>query len=243
MMKDLQVLVISLKESDQRRARVEAELRDTGLRWRFLDAVDGSALHLPSVSFDALRVKRLLGFELTPKEVGCYLSHLNAWRACIHQQCPTLIFEDDFVVKPHLTSVLKELVEIKERWQIVRLQALCESSSQLISQHDGWQLVSNSSDPLGATAYLIHPVSANALLTHGGDIYEPLDHYLEHREKHGLNVLAVKPYPVEVFDRTRASSTITDRPERPVIRGWGKWARSWHRWLDRRFSSRPWFPR
>lgn len=242
-MNPLQILVISLKHSKDRQAKVAAEMAKTTLEWRFLDAVDGSKLDLATVSYDGPKVKRLLGFELTPKEIGCYLSHMKAWQACIDSNQSTLILEDDFIVQPHLGAVLKTLLDGYQNWQIVRLQALCDSQTSQVADFGQYQLVQNADDPLGATAYLIKPSSAKLLLENSIDIYEPLDHFIEHHEKHGLTVLAVKPYPITVVDPTRETSTITDRPDRQSIHGCRKLVRSVARLMDRCFSNKPWFPR
>jgi len=242
-MSPLQILVISLKHSMDRQAKVAIEMAKTGLAWRFLDAVDGSKLDISQVPYDAAKVRRLLGYELTPREIGCYLSHMKCWQACVAAGLPTLILEDDFVVQPHFEALLKTLVDEYKDWQIVRLQALCDSGHALIAEFGGYQLVQNDSDPLGATAYLVNPSSARVLLESSTDIYEPLDHYIEHREKHGLQMLAVMPYPVTVADMTRATSTITDRPGRMSVRGSKKYLRSVHRFLDRYLSRHPYFPK
>ncbi len=242
-MNPLQILVISLKHSKDRQAKVAAEMAKTTLEWRFLEAVDGSKLDLATVSYDGPKVKRLLGFELTPKEIGCYLSHMKAWQACVDSNQPTLILEDDFIVQPHLEAVLKTLVDGYQNWQIVRLQALCDSRTSQVADFGQYQLVKNADDPLGATAYLIKPSSAKLLLENSIDIYEPLDHFIEHHEKHGLTMLAVKPYPITVVDPTRETSTITDRPDRQSLHGYRKLLRSVERLMDRCFSSKPWFPR
>lgn len=242
-MNSLQVLVISLQHSKDRQAKVASEMAKTQLEWSFLDAVDGSKLDLATVAYDSAKVKRLLGFELTPKEIGCYLSHLKAWQACVANNQPTLIFEDDFVVQPHLEAVLNTLLADSQAWEIVRLQALCDSPASVVADFGAYRLVRNAEDPLGATAYLVQPSSAKLLIQHSVDIYEPLDHFIEHHEKHGMRMLAIKPYPVEVVDPTRATSTITDRPDRRPIHGWKKFKRSLNRLLDRSFSANPWFPR
>ena len=242
-MTSIQILVISLKDSQARQAKVSAELAKTPFPWRFIDAVDGRKLDLTTVPYAGDKVRRLLGFELTAKEIGCYLSHMQAWRDCVAAGVPTLIFEDDFVIEPHFVDAVKALLARPESWQIVRLQALCASNFKQVEQLQEWQLVQNDSDPLGATAYLIQPETARRLLASSTEIYEPLDHYIEHVEKHGLQMLALLPYPVTVVDPTRATSTITDRPERPPIKGLQKISRSFYRLLDRQFSANPWFPR
>jgi glycosyl transferase family 25 len=242
-MRTLQTLVISLQHSEQRRIKVAQQMAKTSLTWRFLDAVDGALLDLEKFPYKAQKVKRLLGFELTPKELGCYMSHMKAWQACVNENIPTLIFEDDFVVESTLVPVLNALLQPNEPWELVRLQALCESEEVTIKSYGEFRLVVNKGDPLGATAYLINPASARRLLEKSAEIYEPLDHYIEHIEKHGVVMMAVKPYPVTVTDPTRATSTITDRPDRASIRGLRKLVRSFHRLLDRSFSPNPYFPK
>lgn len=239
----IQILVISLKHSTARQEKVAREMARTDLPWRFLDAVDGSKLDMGTVPYHAAKVQRLLGFEMTPKEVGCYMSHMKAWQACVDQNLPTLVFEDDFVVEPHLEKTLQTLLSEHKQWDIVRLQALCDSADELVRDFGEYRLVRNGSDPLGATAYLVNPASAQQLLACSSEIFEPLDHYIEHPEKHGLNMLAIKPYPITVVDLTRATSTITDRPDRLSVKGWKKIRRSIYRQLDRMFSVNPWFPR
>lgn len=239
----VQILVISLRDSLDRRVKVSQQMSTTSLDWKFVDATDGSKLNMSEVAYNQEKVRRLLGFELTAREVGCYLSHMSCWRACVEAGRPTLIFEDDFVVLPHFEAVLKKLVLDYSDWQIVRFQALCESGNATVVSFGDYQLVKNDSDPLGATAYLINPSSAQTLLDNSTEIYEPLDHYIEHREKHGLQMLAVLPYPITVVDLSRATSTITDRPDRRPLKGFRKLIRSSFRLLDRNFSRNPWFPK
>jgi len=87
---------------------------------------------------------------------------------------------------------------------------------------------------------LLKPKIAQSLINSSSEIYEPVDHFLEHYEKHGLQFLAVRPYPVDI---SRAKSTIDDRSEREPIKGIHKKLRSIARALDRVLSSSPWFPK
>ena len=239
----LQVLVISLQRSPERRSKVAGELGRTNLRWSFLDAVDGRRLDLGTVPYSVRKVERLLGFGLTRSEIGCYMSHMAAWRACVERNEPTLVLEDDFVLQPHLHEVLHTLLTRCTDWEMVRLQALIETEDQLVREFDTFRLVRNTGDPLASTAYLVQPNAAKRLLEASTEIYEPLDHFIEHLSKHGVEMLAVKPYPVIVRDLRPTASTITDRPERRPVRGWRKIARSLHRWVDRVISPNPYFPR
>jgi glycosyl transferase family 25 len=186
-------------------------------------------------------VKRLLGFALTPNEIGCFLSHRAAWQACIASQTPTLVFEDDFLLLPHFEHCVEQLTRHPKDWQIVRFQALIETPDDKLKAFEQFELVRNHADPLGATAYLIQPAAAEVLVAYSKEIYEPLDHFLEHHSKHGQVTMAAKPYPVDI---TKVVSTIADRPnDRQPIKGLAKNIRSFYRWVDRTFAKDPWFPR
>jgi glycosyl transferase, family 25 len=238
---NLQTVVISLLRSPQRRDKVRSELSKTNLAWSFIDAIDGSQLRSLPPEYKPRKVNRLLGFELTPNEIGCFLSHKKAWQTCLKSNRPTLIFEDDFVLLPHFENTLQLLLEKFHDWQLIRLQGLAESRCDIVETIGDISVVKNRSDPVGATAYIIKPEAAKILIEYTKDIYEPLDHFLEHKSKHGVEMLAVKPYPVDI---SKAKSTISDRPDdRKPIKGLRKKMRSISRVLDRIFSEDPWFPK
>jgi glycosyl transferase family 25 len=237
---NLQTVVISLLRSPQRREKARSELSKTNLNWSFLDAVDGSQLQSYPPEYQSRKVKRLLGFDLTPNEIGCFLSHKKAWQTCLESNQATLIFEDDFILLPHFEKTLGLLLTEFHDWQLIRLQSLANSSHVTIRTIGDISIVKNLSDEVGATAYILKPEAARILIEQARDIYEPLDHFLEHEQKHGVEMLAVKPYPVDI---SKAPSTISDRSDRESLRGIRKQMRSLNRLLDRAFAKDPWFPK
>jgi glycosyl transferase family 25 len=236
----IQILVISLKRSLDRRKQAEKEMQKISLPWAFLDAVDGSALVVPPVEYKSNKVKRLQGYALTLNEIGCYLSHKEAWKCCVEKNVPTLILEDDFVLSSNFEKILNALLNEVTEWSFLRLQGLYEVDFKNVFEQSELTLVKNQGDPVGATAYLLKPLVAARLIKHSVDIYEPVDHFLEHYQKHGLEFLALRPYPIDI---TRAKSTIADRPERAPVKGLQKRIRSLARLVDRVFSKEPWFPK
>jgi len=238
-MRNLQTLVISMLRSPDRRQRASEELAKTTIDWQFLDAVDGKLLEFPIPEYDAKKVERLLGFSLMAGEVGAFLSHKKAWQACIDQNKPTLIFEDDFILFPQFEKTIDYLLNEYTEWNLVRLQALEDSPFNVIKDVGTWVIAKNQIDALGCTAYLVKPAAALKLIEGARSIYEPIDHYIEHKAVHGLSFLAVRPYPSGI---SRTPTTVY-RPERTPTRGWKKMRRSIYRWIDRTFSPHPWFPR
>ena len=236
----LQVFVISLERSTERRKRVEEQLNQTGLQWHFLNAVDGYALTSMPLSYKKSKVKMLQGYELTAGEIGCFLSHIKAWELCLENNVTTLVFEDDFIVGPNFNSVVDDLMLISDKWNLVRLSGIYETEHQVLQKRGGYDLSKNLGEPCGTAAYMIQPAAAKILLKNAADIYEPVDHFLEHYSKHGLTCLAAKPYPIGL---AHTKSTITDRPGRLPVKGFRKTLRSVFRLIDRTFSPHPWFPK
>jgi glycosyl transferase family 25 len=236
----IQIYVISLERSVDRRKRVEEQLNKTNIQWNFLDAVDGYALPQMPSSYQKSKVKRLQGYELTPGEIGCFLSHIKAWDLCLKNNTTTLVFEDDFLVGENLEVVIEDLLSIADHWSLVRLSGIYETNHQILINRPSYGLVKNLGEPCGTAAYMIQPEAAKILLQSVADIYEPVDHFLEHYSKHGLHCLAAKPYPIGLAN---SKSTITDRPGRLPVKGLRKIIRSFFRFIDRQISPSPWFPK
>ena len=236
----IQILVISLKRSPGRREKVIRELSPLSLPWSFLDAEDGSLMKTFPLEYKPSKVMRLQGYALTANEIGCYLSHKKAWQRCVDANLPTLILEDDFTLADNFQYQLIDILENADQWNFLRLQGLYDVPHTKIIQIGSISIAKNIGDAVGATAYLLKPSIAKKLIESSHEIYEPVDHFLEHYHKHHLEYLAIRPYLVDI---TRAQSTIDDRPERRPIKGLLKIKRSIYRILDRCFNSDPWYPR
>jgi glycosyl transferase family 25 len=236
----VKTIVISLQRAQERRKNAEKQLISHSADWEILEAIDGLRLQNFPLEYNEKKVGRLLGFSLTLSEIGCFLSHREAWLKCIEKNTPTLILEDDFVLSPNIHEAINCLLENQDLWDIARLQALTDSAHVVKKECKNFKIVHNDGDPLGATAYLLKASSAKKLIIHSNEIFEPLDHFLEHSKKHGLKMAAIKPYPVTT---NGSDSTIFDRPQRIPISGFKKIKRSLARSIDRFFSSRPWFPK
>ena len=231
--------VISLKFATERQAASRKQLDKLGIKWDFIDAVDGRLINDEISEYPRKKVNRLLGFEMTPSEIGCYLSHKDAWRKISKGTKLGLVFEDDFQLMDTFTKAIEFACDNEDEWEILRLQGLTDVPYVSRVKTEEFSIVDNEGDPLGATAYLITPESATRLLQSSTFIYEPLDHFIEHSKKHGCNVKALRPYPVKA---SGVETTIPDRPytERSV-KGIRKLKRSFFRLVDRKLSKDPWF--
>lgn len=235
-----QLLVISLERSLVRREQVRRELSKTKLNWNFINAIDGSKFLDFPIEYNQNKVSRLLGYSLSKNEIGCFLSHKQAWKSCVESNKITIVLEDDICISNFFENGLDELYRNQNYWGLIRLQALNESEYSLVKKLNLIEIIKNKSDPVGATAYIVKPEVAKRLINSSDEIYEPVDHYLEHVEKHGVEMLATLPYLVR---NSGVSTTIGDRPMRNSVRGFKKIKRSICRQFDRWTSPNPWFPK
>ena len=126
-MPPIYTLIISLKRSEARRTAVEDALKLSTLNWEILEGIDGLQLQHSPPEYRETKVTKMLGFPLTPSEVGCFLSHRLAWIKCIEKNSLTLILEDDFLIKPNFEESLSILTSQYLEWDIARLQGLVDT--------------------------------------------------------------------------------------------------------------------
>ncbi|MFC6687900.1 glycosyltransferase family 25 protein [Jhaorihella thermophila] len=117
--------VINLAPNVERMRNSARQLEAQGLPWRRIDAVNGWELSEDEIArvYDARANARRGKYPLVPAEIGCYLSHIEAWRAIAASDQPGgFIFEDDFAANGTLGPVLRALVEDEPRdWDMVKL--------------------------------------------------------------------------------------------------------------------------
>jgi len=237
---NLKIVVISLKRATDRRIAVEKQFSGINLVWEFLDATEGYQYQPSAKEYDAKKVQKLQGYQITPAEIGCFVSHRRAWEMCLSEQRPTLIFEDDFVLLPQFYEAIQLIMATNTPWEALRIQGLQDTHHNVIEHIGSFEIVQNIDDPIGLAAYILRPAGAEKLIANGQEIYEPVDHYFEHIKKNSLVIHAIRPYIVEV---SLAPSTIDDRPDRKPAKGFKKTIRSIARQWDRMTSSQPWYPK
>ena len=108
----MHTFVISLPEDADRRRAVEGQLRNLGLPHEVLAAVNGKLLSSDDRrnNYDELRFVRNEGRSALPGELGCALSHIEAYRLVVERKLPyALILEDDAWLNPNVPELLQAI--------------------------------------------------------------------------------------------------------------------------------------
>lgn len=112
-------VVINLDRNADRLAVFMARARTAGISIRRLAAVDGSTARLDDVDSKALVAMssvqhngfRTEAHQLTRGAVGCYLSHIRAWKSLVTSGKPLgYVFEDDAALSPGLGARVRDTV-------------------------------------------------------------------------------------------------------------------------------------
>jgi glycosyl transferase, family 25 len=222
-----QILVISLKRDEFRRTHMQQQFERLSLKFEFLDAVDGSSLQNFPSEYDRGKRHKHYGYDLSPGELGCFLSHRKAWQLCKDTNVVTVVFEDDVIIGDDFGDVLSMILKISKFFDFFRLSGLTIRDSARIGlmQHGPWKLVEELKDPGGSGAYVVVPSGAKKLLTYSSKLYQPVDNFLENRRVNQLESVSVVPYPVEqnampsrINDRFGSPKTVSYRLRRLVYR-------------------------
>ncbi|MCI5059977.1 MAG: glycosyltransferase family 25 protein [Alphaproteobacteria bacterium] len=193
------VYVISLKGSDDRRARIEREFEAIGLEFEFFDAVDGRGFDVPNhPEYDAARRRRYFGKDLTGGELGCTLSHKHLYQKMVDEGIErALLFEDDVILREGFLAVLKSLENCPVPYDMIRflgspkLERLKMRPVGLLD--DKHWLTRHSGMPGGTHASLMTLGGAQKVLPHMQRNVFPVDALMGRSWETGLDWYTVRP--------------------------------------------------
>lgn len=211
MNQEMDIVVISLKHATARRDAAARQLNSTGLRWNFLDAVDGRDLQVLE-GYERKKRLRLKGYELSRGEIGCFMSHRRAWENCVTHDRPCLVLEDDFRLNSHLPDTLQTAYGLREQYDLLRLHGSIQRKTKVMRTCSGYALVKFNKDPLDTAAYIIAPRGAERLLEKSRTYFLSVDNFLAATWLHGIRIRGLLPYPV-LLSEAHGKSTIVDRIE------------------------------
>ncbi len=171
-------LVVSLKHREDRRQHF-IENNSSLQNWEFLDAIDGNLIDnstLISKGYGTNKSWRdpSLNRKLTKGEIGCYLSHRNAWIKCVNYDEPVLILEDDaFEVEPFNEKYCEWLTKT---YNLIYLQRNEQRPDDVVKINDYLEIPAY---PYNLTSYIITPEGAKILLeTDRAKNIIPVDEYI-----------------------------------------------------------------
>lgn len=175
------ILLINLDRATDRLAFVDARLRALGLHYTRIAAVDGGAMSEADRQAFASARPRDGKRGWRPGQIGCFLSHMEAWRrAATAPSRWTLVLEDDLHVSDFLPQVLHQIDRLPAEAEVVRLESTGQwlRLDRAVGTVDGRAVRRVRSAAWGAGAYLITAATAARLAETDPQLHSPADDFL-----------------------------------------------------------------
>lgn len=204
--------VINLAKNTRRMEASARQLDAAGVPWRRVNAVWGADLPEAEVArvYDAARNARDGKHALVRPEIGCYLSHIAAWRAIAEGETPGgFIFEDDFAADDTLAEKLALLSEPQDMWDMVKLFSF-DPAPRLVAEAPlgPHRIGIPYRVPTCLIGYGVTKAAAARLADRAIPFFRPVDEDQKFVWETGLRVALVLPPPVVVGDQEAATGTI-----------------------------------
>jgi glycosyl transferase family 25 len=230
----MDIRVINLERSPDRRKAVSAQLETLGLEATFVAAVDGQRDDFTKFSRHINDVSPFFHRPLTAGELGCFASHYLLWQECAARERPILILEDDCLLSEEAKATISLLPMLLESFPFLRLSGRTPRPTKVLRPLPGGRSLARlAKGPFGTAAYALSPAGAGRLVRHADRWREPVDNYVDAFWLHGLLPIAVIPYPVGLTGAKSSigHSRIGSRPHHAFCRKVYRHTQSMRRWI------------
>lgn len=230
-----EVIVISLKRTEERRKACVGRLQEIGIDPIIFDAIDGNEIDLSVIEntnkeFGHQVIKLPYGrkvnidHKFSVGEYGCALSHLQVYEKIIKDNLDfALILEDDVILNKNIFKIIDFLKTWKQEWDVFQLSnnsGLRPKNNLVVSLSETEQIyragfkyrILNSWFNrrrffIGAYAYFITKEACSSLLKIGYPVKFNSDLLLGSVAINGLNTYYLKPltYCLQSYDSFESS--------------------------------------
>jgi len=204
--------LINLSENTGRYMRSKTQFDAQGVSFQRIDAINGWKLSERDIVdvYDAKANARRGKFPLVEPEIGCYLSHIEAWRIIADTDAPGgFVFEDDFEANELLAPCLRKL-STDNGWDTIKLFSL-DPDPPMRNRRDlgGGVIVGIPRRvPTCMIAYGVSRSAARQLAGRAIPFFRPVDEDHKFFWETGLRVALVAPQPIRVGDQQTTTGTV-----------------------------------
>lgn len=168
----MRIFLINLDRSPERLAFMTTQLAALGLSAERLSAVDGATIDLQPYATSGL----------TKGEIGCFLSHRDAWQRLVASDNDlALVLEDDVRLSADLPRVLETAAKLDRGNHILKLDTSGRAvllEKRALRPSERIRLSRLHSEHTGTAGYVISAQAAAELLSRSSTIAEPVDLFM-----------------------------------------------------------------
>lgn len=190
--------VINMDSATERMAHMDAELKRVDISYIRQPGVVGMELPYPNENFSDWSYKYLHGRRWAPRELGCYLSHIQCLRNFLQTDASyALILEDDVKLDDNIKGILERAIAHASDWNMLRLCSVNHGKWWPVRKIGSHSLAVCLTREKGAGGYLVDRKAAACMVKKllpmrlAWDIAFDLEWLL------GFKTLGVYPLPVQ----------------------------------------------
>ncbi len=190
--------VINMDSATERMAHMDAELKRVTIPYIRQPGVVGMELPYPNENFSDWSYKYLHGRRWAPRELGCYLSHIQCLRNFLQTDASyALILEDDVKLDDNIKGILERAIAHASDWNMLRLSSVNHGKWWSVRKLGSHSLAVCLTREKGAGGYLVDRKAAACMVKKllpmrlAWDIAFDLEWLL------GFKTLGVYPLPVQ----------------------------------------------
>lgn len=186
------IVVISLKESQNRRTYIAEQFAKFGGEFRFYDA-ERFKEYPPN--YDAATRWKVHGNHLNLSEAGCYDSHYRVWEQLVQSGDEMwCILEDDVELGDNFAPTLEAIAQASIPFGVMRMcDEGAEGSWVVGTLSNGSTVSDHRKQPFGMQGYVMHRDAARILLKHAHRMVYAVDDMLNRNWEHKVRMLSVSP--------------------------------------------------
>lgn len=210
---DWPIFLINLDKDDARLDSASAELSRAQLSWTRIPAVNGRNLPDEKVAsvYDAKLNRRRARHPMTRPEIGCYLSHIEAWHKIAAMDAPgAVVLEDDFRVTGDLGATVSAISADQGDWDMTKLFSFRPGAKHRHPRPiaNGVTLVEPYKIPSTTLGYALRKDAATRLLSLSAPFFRPVDEDLKFYWEKSLKIVLALPQVLEVGAQETAEGTV-----------------------------------
>ena len=191
-MKKLQIYIINLEKSTDRKAYIQAI--------HFFKAINGkeNPNHPLFQRYNEKKRLNVKGYPLTLNQLGCYASHYSMWEKCVELDSPIIVLEDDAKFKDNFLDVLDFINSEKNTFEFFWLQPdRLKNKRKLVADFGHFSVYQFSKGFIGATGYYLTPKAAKKFLAQSQEWYLTVDVTMDRFFENKVPPYAIVPFCLE----------------------------------------------
>ena len=207
--------IIHLNRAVKRKKTVQSIILNMECEAKIIDAIDGSILTSQYIS-QYCNYNNYFSpkypFTLNNGEIGCFLSHREAWKAIVNEKLEAgLIIEDDCQIdKKKFDKSFKIALKLVKKLGYIQFQTReMPTNAVEIKNTDGVTILRPKTIPLRTSAQLISYDAALLLLDKSKKIDRPVDGFLQLFWLTGQNISCIFPSGVSDITQNSGGSTLS----------------------------------